>query len=355
MAVPRLASDATALIESARGTARKRGHAELRPEHVLLAALRLAPALLVVARRHVDVRQLHALLDARMGAIASVSAYRDSSIDVPFSNALSETLARAARQRKVLFFQPAIDVEDITVALIGMAPCAAMIEEAQLDIAPIERFRSAAESHARRRLHRNVLVDHALLALFDEDPRFVEGLRVLGHDPANVQRKLDARLTWRLRSHRLAELPSLVQLVSARAQDNGIGIAAIVVDLLRHASVRTALHAADVNRYDLLYAYVHGHAPSMTTFDRSDAEVEVIFHDDGYSTQQFVMEVLQEAFKLGEASAKKKMFEVHEKGLAIVHTLPRDLAMAAVISARGAARDQLMPLRIEMVEKKTTR
>jgi hypothetical protein len=71
----------------------------------------------------------------------------------------------------------------------------------------------------------------------------------------------------------------------------------IVVDLLRHPSIRAALEAVEVSRYDLLFAYVHGRAPLRAELDRREGLVDVVFHDDSYTTMPFVIEILTECFR----------------------------------------------------------
>src|SRR5205085_1459378 len=130
-----------------------------------------------------------------------------------------------------------------------------------LDVAPVEKFSERAASIAREHGHVNVLVDHGLVAMIDLDEGFREALRVLGHEPKSVRRKLVQRFTRQLRSHRLSPLGQLVEFAATRTYlapgVHEMTLEPIVVDLLRHASVRTAIEAVDVNRYDLLYAYVH--------------------------------------------------------------------------------------------------
>jgi ATP-dependent Clp protease adaptor protein ClpS len=348
---PALADDANALLEYARSEARRRGHVEVTPEHVLIAVLDTKLGLQLAARRGVDYLRLETVLESRVGALVTGAAYRDAPQACPLSAALGDLLARAARDRRILLLRRPVRAVDVIVGLF--AALADVVEECTFGSGAIERLADAAAKIAAGFGHRNVLLDHAVLAFFDLDPSFVLALKALGHEPDAVRGRIERRLREpRLRSHLLAPLPNLLEVASLRTTASAaeLGIGAIVVDLLRHPSGNAALQAADVNRYDLLHAFAHGCAPSATTFDRTDETVDVVFYDDSYTTMEFVLAVLENAFGMSAAEAKRKMFAVHEKGSAVVATLPRDRAMASVIRARGAARDELMPLRIEIVQ-----
>jgi ATP-dependent Clp protease adaptor protein ClpS len=346
--LPPLAADAKDLLERARGEARKRGHDEVKLDHLLLALIDTSLGLGLLARRAVDARKLRAAVDARLTAVPAASTYRGAPRESRLAPALVEVFVKAAGGWR--FVGGSAHAIDVAVGALRADPLAALVEEASFDVSPVERLMDAAAGVAKRRGHVNVLVDHALLAFFDEDPAFVRALRVLGHDPGAIHARLYARLAGQLRSHLLAPLTNLVELASVRANltRTELGIGPIVVDLLRHPSVRGALKAVDVNRYNLLYAYVHGIAPVRAKLDRRDDLVDVVFHDDAYTTMEFVIEVLRGPFGLDEAEAKLKTLAVHEHGRAVVATMPRDRATAALIRAQGAAHDQRMPLRMEI-------
>lgn len=349
-----LERDAAALLDEARTEARRRGHDEVTVEHLVLAALASPATVVLLVKRAVDGRRLRAELEARVGALPANTAYRDASREPHLAPALRDLLATTARRRRLLFMQRPVRAIDLLLAAFVDPAIAPVIEESTFDVRPVERFAERAASIARDHGHVNVLVDHGVIAMIAEDERFREALKVLGHDPAAVRRKLSARLTRDLRSHRLSPFNQLVEFAATRTYlapgAHEMTLAPIIVDLLRHPSVRTAVEAVDVNRYDLLYAYVHGRPPSSEVLFRSEGSVDVVVHDDAYTTMEFVVATLTRDFGLAEAEAKKAMLVVHEEGKAIVATMPRDRAMAGIIRAQGTARDLLMPLRIEVVQ-----
>jgi ATP-dependent Clp protease adapter protein ClpS len=343
-----LAAEASALLDEARAQARRRGHAEVTVDHLVLAALRRPPTMSLLARRAIDLLRLETNAEARLAAIAPVVGYRDIAPDPQLSRTLLDVVDAARRRRKVLFFQrPTRSIDLLDVAF-------ASIEDATFDVSPIERLEEAARHIAIRNAHVNVLVDHAVIALVDEDPDFAEALRVLGHDPKSVRTRLERRLTRSLQSHLLSPIGKLIELAAthaylARKGHDEMRLAPIVVELIRHPSVRRAVEEADVNRYDLLYAYVHHRAPPKDAAFRSEGTVDVVVHDDPYTTMELVVATLTADFGLSPAEAKKKMLAIHEEGKAVIATMPHDRAMACIIRAQGTARDELMPLRMEMV------
>ena len=61
----------------------------------------------------------------------------------------------------------------------------------------------------------------------------------------------------------------------------------------------------------------------------------VIFHNDDYTTMEYVVEVLRRFFHKGETEALHIMLTVHKKGKAIAAVYPRDVAEMALAHAIG--------------------
>lgn len=71
---------------------------------------------------------------------------------------------------------------------------------------------------------------------------------------------------------------------------------------------------------------------------------KVIFHNDDYTTMEFVIEVLRRFFHKNETEAVHIMLTVHRKGSAVAGIYPRDVAETKVAEVMGHARETGMPL-----------
>jgi ATP-dependent Clp protease adaptor protein ClpS len=70
----------------------------------------------------------------------------------------------------------------------------------------------------------------------------------------------------------------------------------------------------------------------------------VIFHNDDYTTMEYVVEVLRRFFHKGETEALYIMLTVHKKGKAIAGIYPRDVAETKVAEVMRDAREHGHPL-----------
>jgi ATP-dependent Clp protease adaptor protein ClpS len=70
----------------------------------------------------------------------------------------------------------------------------------------------------------------------------------------------------------------------------------------------------------------------------------VLFHNDDYTTMEFVVEALQRFFHKTETEALYIMLTVHKKGKAVAGVYPRDVAETKVAEVIGHARDRGHPL-----------
>jgi ATP-dependent Clp protease adaptor protein ClpS len=75
---------------------------------------------------------------------------------------------------------------------------------------------------------------------------------------------------------------------------------------------------------------------------------EVLLHNDDYTTQEFVVYVLERFFHHDAESARQIMLHVHTKGIGVAGVFPRDLAETKVHLVTEFAREHEMPLRCSL-------
>jgi ATP-dependent Clp protease adaptor protein ClpS len=75
---------------------------------------------------------------------------------------------------------------------------------------------------------------------------------------------------------------------------------------------------------------------------------EVLLHNDDYTTQEFVVYVLQRFFHHDVEAAQRIMLHVHTKGIGVAGVFPRDLAETKVHLVTEFAREHEMPLRCSL-------
>jgi ATP-dependent Clp protease adaptor protein ClpS len=72
----------------------------------------------------------------------------------------------------------------------------------------------------------------------------------------------------------------------------------------------------------------------------------VVFHNDDYTTMEFVVQVLLKFFHKSETEAIHIMLNVHHKGYGIVDLFPRDVAETKVAQVMEYAKQHGHPLRV---------
>ena len=70
----------------------------------------------------------------------------------------------------------------------------------------------------------------------------------------------------------------------------------------------------------------------------------VVFHNDDYTTMEYVIEVLRRFFHKSETEALHIMLTVHKKGKAVAGVYPRDVAETKVAEVMRDARERGHPL-----------
>ncbi len=74
----------------------------------------------------------------------------------------------------------------------------------------------------------------------------------------------------------------------------------------------------------------------------------VLLHNDDYTTQEFVVYVLETIFNKPQAEAFAIMMRVHQSGLGIAGIYTRDVAETKVKAARQLAEQNEFPLLVTM-------
>jgi ATP-dependent Clp protease adaptor protein ClpS len=71
----------------------------------------------------------------------------------------------------------------------------------------------------------------------------------------------------------------------------------------------------------------------------------VLLYNDDYTTQEFVVQLLETLFRRSPAEAWQIMLKVHHEGRGVAGTYPRDIAETKVLAVHDAARIAGFPLR----------
>jgi ATP-dependent Clp protease adaptor protein ClpS len=71
---------------------------------------------------------------------------------------------------------------------------------------------------------------------------------------------------------------------------------------------------------------------------------KVIFHNDDYTTMEYVVDVLRRIFHKSETEALYIMLTVHKKGRAVAAVYPRDVAETKIAEVMRDAREHGHPL-----------
>ncbi|MBD5278436.1 MAG: ATP-dependent Clp protease adaptor ClpS [Bacteroides sp.] len=79
---------------------------------------------------------------------------------------------------------------------------------------------------------------------------------------------------------------------------------------------------------------------------REPRKYNVIFHNDDFTTMDFVIKVLREVFFKPEMEAISIMMDVHKKGKGVIGTYSYDMALTKKNRAISMAREEGFPLNI---------
>ncbi len=81
---------------------------------------------------------------------------------------------------------------------------------------------------------------------------------------------------------------------------------------------------------------------------RPPRRFRVLFHNDDFTTMEFVVDVLVTLFRKSIPEAERIMLEVHRRGAGEAGVFPREVAETKVAQASAAAREEGFPLLVTM-------
>ena len=93
---------------------------------------------------------------------------------------------------------------------------------------------------------------------------------------------------------------------------------------------------------------------SILTDSRNEQKLErprmwrVLLHNDDYTTQEFVVFVLETVFRKGRAEAFTIMMSVHRSGLGVAGVYTHDVAETKLKTTQQMAEEQEFPLLVTM-------
>lgn len=80
---------------------------------------------------------------------------------------------------------------------------------------------------------------------------------------------------------------------------------------------------------------------------------KVLFHNDNYTTRDFVIAVLREVFHKGESDSVTIMLHVHNNGVGVAGVYTYEIATTKVQLVEALAREHEFPLRLTMDPEET--
>ena len=77
---------------------------------------------------------------------------------------------------------------------------------------------------------------------------------------------------------------------------------------------------------------------------------KVIFHNDDYTTMDFVVKILIKIFHKNQTEAESIMWKIHEKGKAVVGIYTYEIAQTKVKATKSLAKENGFPLLVTIEE-----
>jgi ATP-dependent Clp protease adaptor protein ClpS len=351
----RLDPNTTLALAEARSLARRHHHAEADVEHLLLALFTQRDGLLTI--EGVSRPELVGRLEARIAARPRAALYRDTVpvVDPPLSASAETALQRAASGRGLAFFR-AVNRHDLFVALVTDPTLAPLVAESRIADYELDDLLDQASTLAASRQHASVTVAHVLLAMVDAE-WFAAALHAAAADPELLRERLEAsvisvpRARPGRRGGRSSELDDIVRLSKLRASTAGHAIASgrhFIFTVAQDLGVARAFADAGVQLPPLLRHLSSGHADPGEDAPGEEGDLAIVFHDDDWTTMEFVVGLLTQVFGLSPALATKVTFSVNSGEERVIGTLDAEEARTRVATARVRADEASMPLRISL-------
>jgi hypothetical protein len=295
------------VLDRAREEARRRRHATVDPEHLLLCLCAFPSSLQELRRRGIDVDELHERLESRLSRRAELGGYRDAPPDPELSARLEYVLERTV-PRLPPRLPRTFDVELVESVLSDRAVAALLATIGGWDdsaAAVMTRARALAVSRG----HPKPCLEHALRVLVGE-PFFDAALRELAADVEGLRARLDDAL-----AAPIADSP-IISFASELASRHALAVR--IVDDLRASPMlaRCGIDSVDLGQVLVVGSPVVDVARAVP----AHATVDVVVHDQKELTLELLEGVCGEAFDAGESHARLYAANLLDNGGAVVGT-----------------------------------
>jgi ATP-dependent Clp protease adapter protein ClpS len=349
--------DGKQLVEMASEEARRRRHAEVEPIHLLHALVTLPAASSVLGELGLEQPALRVACEAHLAWLPEVGSYRDGRTHPPISAALEDLVSeKSSIVARILSRSPS-GLSSLVERLAADPGIAAIVLSDRSAAKSIATIVTRGAALATTRGDRIVRPEHAL-AVVTREPFFREALEKLGADGIRIDEavvhwldeldKGSGRPPTRL-SKELGGVVDYAAFVAKNAEPVLAPPVAFVVRLLSEPNVMALLGTGGIDATDVAYVLVHGEvALDQAAEAPDDATLEIVFHDDEFTAQDFMMLALGEILRLPEMVARKRVLDVRANGGGVVATLPAREARARRTEIVAAARKVGMPLRVSL-------
>ncbi|MDB4937551.1 MAG: clpS [Labilithrix sp.] len=205
------------------------------------------------------------------------------------------------------------------------------------------RLVDEARALARRYGHELVEPEHLLRALATDTratelrPWMQSAVDVAGGNGPAIRTALEAHMTSTTLLHRL----------NLAVASNG-NRESLVTGVLQSPALARIFAEHGVTPFALRRALVRRSGGELddTSLPDGDERVEIVFHNDDYTTMEFVIDVLGRCFAISPPDSTRSMLVVHQNGAAVVKTCAATEARWRIEKGRAFARAAEMPLRI---------